>query len=115
MPDILVPPSPVPIVITFPHVTGAPTMRHLMAKVCAAAGVEAFEVMSGSRTADLVRPRQVLCWIAHRRIGRSLPFIAHFIRRDHTTVLHAVKRVDRAIKEGDGRYVDIIEAMKGDA
>ena len=112
--DIHVPAQSAPVTITFPR--GPAHMPDALERVCRAAVVPASAIRSGSRKGYLARPRQIFCWIAHRKLARSLSTIGKYIGRDHTTVLHGVRRVDRAIWDNDGRFIDIIaEAMKGDA
>ena len=95
--------------------TASPTVIAFR-RVCAAANKTPDEVRSDGLAAALVRPRQVFCWLAHRKLGKSLGQIGVYLGRDHSTVLYAVRRVERALVNGDRRYTDIIaEAMKGDA
>lgn len=54
------------------------------------------DLLSFRRTADIVRPRQIAMYLARILTLRSLPEIARmFSNRDHTTVLNAVKKVER--------------------
>lgn len=60
--------------------------------------VERPELLSARRTWDIVRPRQTAMWLAKRFTSRSFPMIGKaFGGRDHTTVLHAVRKVERII------------------
>ena len=114
--DICVPANAPPVTLAFPEECGLRDTRDALYRVCRAALVTPSAMRSVSRKAALARPRQVFCWLAHRKLHRSLPKIGQYLGRDHTTVLHAVRRVDRAIWEGDSRFTNIIaEAMKGDA
>ena len=57
------------------------------------------DLLSSRRTANVVRPRQVAMYLAKTLTLRSLPEIGRrFGGRDHTTVLHAVRKI-----EGSGR------------
>lgn len=56
-------------------------------------GVDVDEVLSTSRNDRVVRARQAACWLL-RGHGMSLPEIGKAIGRDHTTVLHAVRKID---------------------
>jgi chromosomal replication initiator protein len=50
------------------------------------------------RTRDLVRPRQTAMYLARKLTGRSTPQIGKvFGNRDHTTVMHAVKQIERLV------------------
>jgi len=69
------------------------------------------DLISERRARAVARPRQVAMWLAKQITTRSLPDIGRrFGGRDHTTVLHAVRRIE-ALKESDpqiGRDVEIL-------
>ena len=53
------------------------------------------DLLSSRRTANVVRPRQVAMYLAKTLTLRSLPEIGRrFGGRDHTTVLHAVRKIE---------------------
>ncbi len=53
------------------------------------------DLLSSRRTANVVRPRQVAMYLAKILTLRSLPEIGRrFGGRDHTTVLHAVRKIE---------------------
>ena len=53
------------------------------------------ELLSARRARNIARPRQVAMYLSKRMTARSLPEIGRkFGGRDHTTVMHAVKKVD---------------------
>jgi chromosomal replication initiator protein len=53
------------------------------------------ELNNHLRTAKFVRPRQIAMYLCRELLDKSLPYIGQrFGGRDHTTVLHAVKRVE---------------------
>jgi chromosomal replication initiator protein len=54
------------------------------------------ELLSSRRSRDVVRPRQIAMYLAKALTSRSLPEIGRrFGGRDHTTVLHAVRRIEQ--------------------
>ena len=54
------------------------------------------DLRSARRSLGVVRPRQVAMYIAKRLTTRSLPEIGRmFGNRDHTTVIHAVRRIEQ--------------------
>ena len=62
--------------------------------VCSELGVSRDLMLSASRTADVSRARQLAMYLTRELTELSLPAIAReFNRRDHTTVLHAIRRV----------------------
>lgn len=53
------------------------------------------DILSSRRTTTVVRPRQIAMYLAKSLTLRSLPEIGRkFGGRDHTTVLHAVRKID---------------------
>ena len=53
------------------------------------------ELISARRTASLVRPRQIAMFLSRHLTPNSLPVICRkFGGRDHTTVLHAVRKIE---------------------
>lgn len=57
------------------------------------------ELLSQNRTADLALARQVAMYLARNKTEESLQQIGYaFNKKDHTTVIHACKKVDELIK-----------------
>ena len=70
------------------------------------------DLLSSRRTANVVRPRQVAMYLAKVLTLRSLPEIGRrFGGRDHTTVLHAVRKIE-ALTINDTAFAEEIEALK---
>jgi chromosomal replication initiator protein len=69
------------------------------------------DLISERRARAVARPRQVAMWLAKQVTVRSLPDIGRrFGGRDHTTVLHAVRRIDQLKNEDPtiARDVDVL-------
>lgn len=70
------------------------------------------DLLSSRRTANVVRPRQVAMYLAKVLTLRSLPEIGRrFGGRDHTTVLHAVRKIENLVGN-DSALAEEIEALK---
>jgi chromosomal replication initiator protein len=70
------------------------------------------DLVSARRTANVVRPRQISMYLAKTLTLRSLPEIGRrFGGRDHTTVLHAVRKIEGLIAT-DTALATEIEALK---
>ncbi|HMA74177.1 MAG TPA: chromosomal replication initiator protein DnaA [Xanthobacteraceae bacterium] len=70
------------------------------------------DLLSSRRTANVVRPRQIAMYLAKTLTLRSLPEIGRrFGGRDHTTVLHAVRKIESLIGV-DNALAAEIEALK---
>jgi chromosomal replication initiator protein len=70
------------------------------------------DLLSSRRSRDVVRPRQIAMYLAKALTSRSLPEIGRrFGGRDHTTVLHSVRKVEQMMKD-DGELCQEIELLK---
>ena len=70
------------------------------------------DLLSSRRTANVVRPRQVAMYLAKTLTLRSLPEIGRrFGGRDHTTVLHAVRKIEGLVGSDTGLAQEI-EGLK---
>jgi chromosomal replication initiator protein len=70
------------------------------------------DLLSSRRTANVVRPRQVAMYLAKTLTLRSLPEIGRrFGGRDHTTVLHAVRKIEALVAK-DAALSDEVELLK---
>jgi chromosomal replication initiator protein len=66
------------------------------------------DLLSSRRTANVVRPRQVAMYLAKTLTLRSLPEIGRrFGGRDHTTVLHAVRKIEGLVGNDMALAVEI--------
>lgn len=62
-----------------------------------ASGVPLYEMLSARRTDDVCKPRQMAMALCKRLTLKSLPEIGRKFCRDHTTVLHAVRKYEPLI------------------
>ena len=70
------------------------------------------DLLSSRRTANVVRPRQVAMYLAKTLTLRSLPEIGRrFGGRDHTTVLHAVRKIEALVTK-DTALCEEVESLK---
>jgi chromosomal replication initiator protein len=70
------------------------------------------DILSSRRSASVVKPRQIAMYLAKVLTLRSLPEIGRrFGGRDHTTVLHAVRKIEGAVS-ADVMLKDDVELLK---
>jgi chromosomal replication initiator protein len=75
-------------------------VREVQEAVVSRLGLSVDELLSPSRTAPIARARQLAMYLTRELTDLSLPAIAQaFNRRDHTTVIHAIRRVERTALE----------------
>ena len=86
-------------IISETRVDGPLRVEQIQRAVAKHYGVKMNDLLSARRTADIVRPRQVAMYLAKTMTRRSLPEIGRrFGGRDHTTVLHAVRKIGSLVK-----------------
>ncbi|MCH8110434.1 MAG: chromosomal replication initiator protein DnaA, partial [Proteobacteria bacterium] len=70
------------------------------------------EMHSSRRARAVARPRQVAMFLAKQLTSRSLPEIGRkFGGRDHTTVMHAVKRINE-LRESDSNLAEDVDLLR---
>ena len=81
-------------------------------------GVPMIEMVSHRRARRVARPRQVAMYLSRELTPLSLPAIGrHFGNRDHTTVMHACRRIE-GLKDIDAdlayAVADLAIVLSGD-
>ena len=78
------------------------TIDNIQTLVCKYFKISKNEMLSSRRSRYLVRPRQVAIYLAKILTTKSLPEIGReFSNRDHTTVIHSVKTIEKLKKENN--------------
>ena len=76
--------------------------------VCKFFKISKNEMLSPRRSRYLVRPRQTAIYLSKMLTSKSLPEIGRaFSNRDHTTVIHSVKTIDKLRKEDNELNINI--------
>ena len=71
------------------------------------------EMLSARRSRSLARPRQIAMYLSKEYTTNSLPDTGRkFSNRDHTTVIHAVKKIDELIKKDNEIKQNVNEIKK---
>ena len=88
------------------------TIDLIQTLVCKFFKISKNEMLSSRRSRYLVRPRQTAIYLAKILTSKSLPEIGReFSNRDHTTIIHSVKTIEK-LKEKDDLIVDNINKLK---
>lgn len=94
-----------------------PTVDKIQRAVAKQFGISMEEMLSKRRSRAIARPRQAAMYLSKMLTTRSLPDIGRrFGGRDHTTVIHAVKRIDKLRAEDTGLNTNIealLDTLKG--
>jgi hypothetical protein len=72
-----------------------------LAACCTALGVDPAVMVTDCRTNRVTRARQITAWVLRSQYAQSYPEIGRILGRDHSTVMHAVHRVQEALDDGD--------------
>jgi chromosomal replication initiator protein len=83
------------------------TIDEIQKKVAEHFNISVKELQSSRRARTVARPRQVAMYLAKQLTSRSLPEIGRKFDRDHTTVMHAVRKVEELIIEDQNLAEDI--------
>ena len=100
---------------TFPRglpSTGRPRMAHIMSAVSLHTGIGADDIKSRRRTNAIIFARQIYCYLARTMTLNSHPQIGLSIGRDHTTIMHAVSRVEEELAKGNESFVEAVALCK---
>ena len=87
------------------------TIDEIQNKVSNYYNIKIDDLISSRRIRTFARPRQVAMYLSKKLTTRSLPEIGRkFGGRDHTTVIHAVKKIDE-LKESNSKFDEDINLI----
>jgi chromosomal replication initiator protein len=88
------------------------TVEEIQRKVSEHYNIRLSDMIGPKRVRTIARPRQVAMYLAKHLTSRSLPEIGRrFGGRDHTTVMHGVKRIDE-LKATDNQIAEDLELLR---
>jgi chromosomal replication initiator protein len=88
------------------------TIEEIQKKVAEHFNIRMADMVSARKQRAIARPRQIAMYLAKRLTSRSLPEIGRkFGGRDHTTVMHGVKKVEE-LMAGDPAFAEDVELLE---
>ena len=87
------------------------TVKKLVECVAGFYNVTIEDLIKQSRKKEFVKPRQIAMFLIRKELESSFPSIGEFFGgRDHTTVMHAVEKIENQVKEKENikQEIDII-------
>jgi len=88
------------------------TVEEIIRKVAEHYQLKINDLLSPRRARAIARPRQIAMYLAKNLTSKSLPDIGRrFGGRDHTTVIHAVKKINE-LKESDAAIAEDVELLR---
>ena len=82
-------------------------IEDILGTVASYYGVECEALPSAHRNKTLVRARHVAMYLTRTLTQHSLPEIARSFNRDHTVVLHAVRKIETLLQSDEVLKADI--------
>jgi len=73
------------------------SIRKIQLSVCKEYGITFAEMISERRAANISFPRQVAVYLCTKLTGQSLSQISRQFGRDHTTAIHASRKIERLL------------------
>ena len=87
------------------------TVEDIQKQVCSHFGLSMADLLSPRRARHMARPRQIAMYLSKQLTTLSLPDIGRrFAGRDHTTIMHGVRRIEALIRD-DAQIRDDVEAL----
>lgn len=87
------------------------TMDEIQKRVAEHFQIRLSDMSSARRSRTVARPRQIAMYLAKQLTSRSLPEIGRaFGGRDHTTVIHAVRKVEELMK-ADSAFAEDVDLL----
>jgi len=88
------------------------TIEEIQKRVAEHFNIRIADMHSARRARQVARPRQVAMYLSKQLTSRSLPEIGRkFGGRDHTTVMHAVKKVEE-LRASDQSFAEDVELLR---
>ena len=88
------------------------SVEEIQRKVSEHYNIRLSDMVGPKRLRSYARPRQVAMYLCKKMTSRSLPEIGRrFGGRDHTTVMHGVKRIEE-LKQNDGQIAEDLELLR---
>jgi hypothetical protein len=95
-----------------------PTVREVQVVVGAYYRISTMDIRSARRTQNIVRPRQIAMYLARKLTSKTMPEIGrYFGGRDHTTVLHAVRKMEALLETNPilaGEVAELTRRLSGE-
>lgn len=89
-----------------------PTPELIMKEVCGYFNITADKIFGVSKVKDIALPRQIMLYLIRDMTELSLPEIGKFVKRDHTTVLYAINKIQEQLSRDENLDFTIKDIKK---
>lgn len=88
------------------------TITQIIEEVCLEYMVTKDQITTWRRQREIVAPRHIAHWLCVKLSDQSLPTIGRMMKRDHTTIIHARRKIDREIAAGTELGNQAVEMLR---
>ncbi len=74
---------------------GESKRRQIMRLVCREFDVQPAAIKGPGKETKIVNARSVYCYLLRKHLGETLKMIGQDVKRDHTTALYCIRRVEK--------------------
>ena len=86
------------------------TPDNIIKEVCRYYHIEEDKIRGASRSRDILLPRQIGIYLIRRMTGLSLEEIGKLFKRDHTTILNSINKIENLMKT-DNNFAETVKAI----
>ena len=86
------------------------TPDNIVKEVCRYYHIEEDQIRSASRSRDILLPRQIAMYLIRRMTSLSLDDTGKLFRRDHTTALNSITKIENRMKT-DNNFAETVKAI----
>ena len=88
------------------------SIRDIQRATCRYFGIPMVDLLSHSKFPCHVEPRHVAMYLARNVARRPWLFIAREFKRDHSTIIHAVRKIEAQLDAGSSSTRESLAAIK---
>lgn len=92
--------------------TDSPNTNQMIEIICKYFKISLDEIMSTNRSNKIAIPRQLSMYFANKYFSLTNSKISELFQRDHTTVMHAIKKISQKVQNNDKNIIEHIKNIK---
>jgi chromosomal replication initiator protein len=93
------------------EISELPTIDRIQRVVADFYGLKKSDMLTDARAKDLHIPRQTAMYLSRCLTNRTMELIGKKFRRDHSTAVYSIRKIERIVKRG-GQLANDVEVLK---
>ncbi len=86
----------------------ATNFKAIIQSVASFYNIKEEDLLKNTRIKEIVKPRQIIMYLLRTELNESFPSIGRkFKGKDHTTVMHAFRKIEKELKENENLFQEI--------